>query len=89
MGFRETDRRYAEIKRRHKAGALTAEEFDEQLMIQDEEGRWWAKARTTGEWHYHNGTAWVKDTPPGYESPQAAPEDQPEIQQSQREISHR
>src|SRR5215212_5293683 len=52
-------------------------------MVEDEEGRWWAKSPTTGEWHYHDGTAWVKDTPPGYQAPQAAPEDQSEIQQSE------
>src|SRR5215212_3200524 len=52
-------------------------------MVEDEEGRWWAKSPTTGEWHYHDGVAWVKDTPPGYQEPQAAPEDQSEIQQSE------
>jgi uncharacterized membrane protein HdeD (DUF308 family) len=86
VDFQEADGRYAEIKRRHEAGDLIQEEFDEQLkqlMVQDEEGRWWAKSRTTGEWHYHDGTAWVKDTPPGYQAAQAAPEDQPEIQQSE------
>jgi hypothetical protein len=75
VDFQEADRRYAEIKRRHEAGSLTDEEFDEQLkelMVQDQEDRWWVKSRTTGEWHYHNGTAWIKDTPPGYEPIQAA-----------------
>jgi hypothetical protein len=75
VNFREADRRYAEIKRRHEAGTLTDEEFDEQLkqlMVQDEEDRWWVKSRTSGEWHYYDGTAWIKDTPPGYEPPQTA-----------------
>jgi hypothetical protein len=74
VDFQEAERRYAEIKRRHEAGSLTKEEFDKQLkelMVQDEEGRWWVKSRTTGEWHYHDGTAWIKDTPPGYEPLQA------------------
>jgi TIR domain len=75
VNFQEADRRYAEIKRRHEAGTLTDKEFDEQLkelMVQDQEDRWWVKSRTTGEWHYHDGTAWIKDTPPGYEPIQAA-----------------
>jgi hypothetical protein len=75
VDFREADRRYAEIKRRHEAGTLTDEEFDEQLkqlMVQDEEDRWWLKSRRTGEWHYYDGIAWIKDTPPGYEPIQAA-----------------
>jgi hypothetical protein len=86
VDFQEADRRYAEIKRRHETGSLTQEEFDEELkhlMVQDEEGRWWAKSRTAGEWYYHDGTAWVKDTPPGYQASQAAPEDQRETQQSE------
>ena len=84
MDFQEADRRYAEITRRQETGGLTQEEFDEelkQLMVQDEEGRWWAKSRTAGEFYYHDGTAWVKDTPPGYQAPQAASADQPETEQ--------
>jgi hypothetical protein len=80
VDFQEADRRYAEITRRQETGGLTQEEFDEelkQLMVQDEEGRWWAKSRTAGEWYYHDGTTWIKDTPPDYQSPQqAASEDQ-------------
>ncbi len=70
VGFREADRRYAELKRQHEAGKISGEEFDAQLkqmMVQDDEGRWWAKSRKTGEWHYHNGSAWVRDIPPGYQ----------------------
>jgi hypothetical protein len=70
VDFREVDRVYAELKQRQESGDLTQEEFDEQLkqlMVQDEEGRWWVKSRRTGEWHYYDGTAWIKDTPPHYE----------------------
>jgi hypothetical protein len=77
LDFREADRRYAEIKRRHEAGALNDQEFDEQLkqlMVQDQEERWWSKSRRTGDWHFYDGTTWIKDTPPGYEPPQAAPQ---------------
>jgi hypothetical protein len=74
VDFREVDRVYAELKQRQESGGLTQEEFDEelkQLMVQDEEGRWWVKSRKTGEWHYYDGTTWIKDTPPGYEPLQA------------------
>jgi AGZA family xanthine/uracil permease-like MFS transporter len=73
MDFREVERRYVELKRRHDSGALSAEEFDaqlEQLRVQDDQGRWWTKSRETGEWHYHDGNAWVRGTPPDYRSPQ-------------------
>jgi tetratricopeptide (TPR) repeat protein len=86
VDFQEADRRYAEIKRHQETGGLTQEEFDKQLealMVQDEEGRWWAKSRTTGDWHYHDGTTWVKGKPPGYQGNLTGPEVQPEIQQSE------
>ncbi|MDQ3966512.1 MAG: hypothetical protein M3246_08720, partial [Actinomycetota bacterium] len=54
------------------AGTISPEEFDaqlRQLMVQDDEGRWWAKSRKTGEWNYHDGSAWVRGTPPGYQQP--------------------
>jgi hypothetical protein len=80
VDFREVDRVYAELKQRQESGDLTQEEFDEQLkqlMVQDKEARWWVKSRTTGEWHYYDGTTWIKDTPPGYEPIQAGPSTSP------------
>lgn len=74
IGFREADRRFAEAKRQLDAGSISSEEFDAQrrrLMVQDDEGRWWAKARETGEWNFHDGSAWVPGTPPGYQPPPA------------------
>jgi hypothetical protein len=69
LDFEEVDRRYAKLKQLRQAGDTTEEEFDEQLkqlMVQDDEGRWWAKSRKNGEWHYHDGRSWVRGTPPGY-----------------------
>ena len=70
--FEEVDRRYAQLKRLQHSGEITQEEFDEQLkrsMVQDEGGRWWSKSRKSGGWHYHDGSAWVRGTPPGYAPP--------------------
>jgi hypothetical protein len=75
MGFQEADRRYAELTRQRDAGSISDEEFDaqrRQLMVQDDEGRRWAKIGKSGEWHYRDGGAWVRDTPPGYQ--EATPE---------------
>ncbi len=69
IDFQEADRRYAELKRQWEAGALDAEDFDAQLkqmMVRDDRGVWWAKSRKTGDWHYHDGRAWVRGTPPSY-----------------------
>jgi hypothetical protein len=68
--FQEADLRYAELNRQHEAGTISGEELDarlKEIMVQDAEDRWWAKSRKTGEWHYHDGSAWVRDTPPGYQ----------------------
>ena len=68
--FQEVDRRHAELKRQHDTGALSAEEFDarlRQMMVRDDEGRWWAKSRKTAEWYYHDGNTWLRGTPPSYQ----------------------
>ncbi len=70
VNFQEADRRYAELARQRDAGSISDEEFDaqrQQLMVQDDEGRWWAKLGESGEWHYHDGSTWVRGTPPGYQ----------------------
>ena len=66
MRFQEADHRYAELRRRRDAGILSEEEFRlrlKELMVRDDEGRWWAKSPTSGEWHYHNGTSFVHGNP--------------------------
>lgn len=88
MNFADVDRRYAELWQMYQSGALTAAQFDQQLhamMIQDNQGRWWAKARESGEWHYFDQTtgAWVRATPPASTPPSlpaAAPA--PAVQQN-------
>lgn len=66
MDFQEVDHHYAQLKRQYDAAALSPEEFDarlQQLMVQDQQGRWWIKARETGQWMYHTGSTWVQGTP--------------------------
>ncbi len=73
--FRDADRRYADLERQRDAGGISEEEFEAQrqrLMVRDGEGRWWSKSSEGGEWHYHDGNAWVRGTPPVYRG--AAPE---------------
>src|SRR5919206_935078 len=92
IDFREADRRYAELQRQLDAGTISTEEFDaqlRQLMVQDDEGRWWAKSRQTGEWNYHDGSAWVRGTPPGYQPSRTPPAEstldrQPQLEQGER-----
>jgi hypothetical protein len=68
--FQEAERRYAELKRQFDVGRIDADYFNvqrEQLMVQDDEGRWWAKSPTNDEWNYYDGSAWVPGTPPDYQ----------------------
>ena len=88
VDFQEADRRYAELKRQRDERNISEEEFDaqrRQLMVQDEEGHWWAKIGRSGQWHYRDGGAWVRGTPPGYHEatadvspPQTPPSPHPE-----------
>jgi hypothetical protein len=90
LSFREADHLYAELERQHGAGSISDEEFDvqrRQLMVQDGEGRWWAKSRKTGGWNYHDGSSWVRGTPPGYQPPpppppeeESAPDRRPQLE---------
>ncbi|MDQ3965676.1 MAG: hypothetical protein M3246_04365, partial [Actinomycetota bacterium] len=92
VNFQEADRRYAELKRQLDAGTISTEEFDtqlRQLMVQDEEGRWWAKSRKTGEWNYHDGSAWVRGTPPSYQPPRTPPAESTPDRQFQPEQGER
>jgi hypothetical protein len=92
MDFREADRRHAELKRQLEDGTISAEEFDaqrQQLMVQDDEGRWWAKSRESGDWNYHDGSGWIRGTPPDYQPPttppvESAPDQRPQFDQGER-----
>lgn len=70
MEFREVDRCYTGLKQHYDVGTIGSEEFDaqlEQMRVRDAEGRWWARARESGQWVYHDGATWIAGTPPGYD----------------------
>jgi hypothetical protein len=88
LTFEEADRRYAELKRQHDSGALSYESFAahlRDLMVQGDDGHWWSKSPTTGNWHYHDGEKWVKSTPPHYEPSPPPPEETTSTDVSQPE----
>jgi uncharacterized membrane protein len=69
LDFVEADRRYAELKQQYDAGTIDDEEFDtqrRQLMVQDSQGRWWAKGREDDKWYYRSESGWLQGTPPDY-----------------------
>jgi hypothetical protein len=69
-------------------------------VVQDSEGRWWAKHRETGEWNYYDGSSWIRGTPPGYEevaretvtdgpSAQSSPTPHPEVERRENRWGRR
>ena len=97
MTFAEADAQYEIAKQRYLAGALTDQQYDDQLrglMVSDDQGRWWAKSRENGNWHYYDTAAdsWIASTPPveppplrppSPAAPAAPPSPQPQSPQPQ------
>ncbi len=74
MTFSEADSQYTLVKKQHLAGILSDQQFDEQLrsmMVLDDLGRWWAKSRENGAWHYYDALTeiWVTGAPPSAAPP--------------------
>jgi tetratricopeptide (TPR) repeat protein len=67
MDFFQVEATFAKLKAQYEAGDLSEEEFKAQLqelMVQDEQDRWWIIGYQSGLWHYHDGQQWVQDDPP-------------------------
>lgn len=78
MTFAEVDQRYLALKQQFDVGNLSEEKFDaalRALMIQDDLGRWWAKARDSGQWHYYDAMLerWTPAAPPQPTAPPTMP----------------
>jgi hypothetical protein len=92
MNFSEVDQKYEALKQQYQAGALTAAQFDDQLralMIQDSQGRWWAKARETGDWNYYDNatSSWVAADPYAASRPTAPPPQAPQAARGPAEVA--
>lgn len=64
--FKQTELRYNELKEKHNAGEISADEMKKQLkslMILDDSGRYWMIGGKTGKWYTYNGKEWVENTP--------------------------
>lgn len=68
MNFAQVEVEYRRLKAQVTAGTLAPDEFKaklQDLMVQDEQGRWWSVGFETGQWHVHDGERWVAAEPPG------------------------
>ena len=80
MNFQEAERRYVELKRQFDAGTIGMDDFNakrQRLMVQDDEGHWWARSPSNDEWTYFDGSVWVPGTPPSYQEATPEPTDSP------------
>ena len=73
MDFSSVETEYRQLKAQFDAGQLTEAGFKarlQELMIEDEQDRWWMIGYETGQWYVHDGEKWVPAEPP---RPAAAP----------------
>jgi hypothetical protein len=64
------------LKARFESGALSEADFKvrlEELMVEDEQGRWWMIGYETGRWYVHDGEEWVPQEPPPSRERRPAP----------------
>jgi hypothetical protein len=84
MDFSEVERQAGQLKAQYEAGALSEADFKarlQDLMVQDEQGRWWMVGYETGQWYVHDGEKWVRGEPPrsGVETVASAPPPRPRV----------
>jgi len=75
MDYAQVEKQFQELKEQLAAGKLDEAGFKaklNELMVQDEQGRWWMIGYETGQWYTHDGTAWVRSDPPGRAAPAPA-----------------
>lgn len=82
--YQHAEEEYFKLRGQFDTGRITQEKFDEklrELMVQDEQGRYWMLGADSGKWYFYDGTKWVQGDPyPGASGPTAAtaaPEQRP------------
>jgi formylglycine-generating enzyme required for sulfatase activity len=76
MDFSQVAAEFQKLKAQYDTGALSEAEFKarlQDLMIQDEQGRWWMIGYETGQWYVHDGKKWVRARPPVAAPPATRP----------------
>ena len=67
MDFSQVDAEFRKLKAQYDAGTLSEADFKarlQDLMVQDEQGRWWMIGYESGQWYVHDGEKWVRSEPP-------------------------
>jgi hypothetical protein len=67
MDFARVEAEFRRLKAQFEKGSLAEADLKaqlEELMIEDEQGRWWVIGYKTGEWYVHDGEKWVQQELP-------------------------
>jgi hypothetical protein len=76
MTFREVETEYRQLRNQLDAGQLTEADLRarlEELMLEDNQGRWWIIGYETGLWYVHDGEQWVQGVPPAVQAETTIP----------------
>ena len=83
MDYKDVEEKYKQLKSQFEAGQISEQTYKDrlsELMIQDEQGRWWMIGFESGKWHYHDGTNWVQAEPLISAGKAAPPEKMPALE---------
>jgi hypothetical protein len=64
--FKRTEDEYFKLKGQLATGRITREQFEarlRELMVQDQQGRYWLLGADTGKWFVHEADGWVEREP--------------------------
>jgi tetratricopeptide (TPR) repeat protein/Tol biopolymer transport system component len=67
MNIKEIERRFHELEKKLKTGAISGAEFEaevKKLQFQDDTGRYWMIGAQSGKWYFYDGSQWVPGEPP-------------------------
>lgn len=67
MRVEDIQQLFRELKAEAEAGTITEEEFEVQvrnLLLRDDEGRYWTIGAQTEKWYRYEAGEWVQDSPP-------------------------
>lgn len=66
--FTRVEDEYFGLRGRLSSGLITQEQFEaalKELVVQDDQGRYWMVGADTGQWYVNDGQTWVPAQPPG------------------------
>ncbi|MCI0714472.1 MAG: transglycosylase domain-containing protein [Chloroflexi bacterium] len=73
--FRHVEEAVTALRQQYANGQMTRQQLEtqlKQLVIMDEQGRWWTIGVDSNRWYRYDGREWIPDTPPQTGAPVVA-----------------